>query len=166
MGQFPSHVHRRHGKRAVALIIAVELRGRDAARRPNQRMQLTRARFAAAAAAPHCMGEVARRLPRALSQLMRHSLGRRQRTIRLRQQLEDPRQETVTITLGADEALILDALLDPVDDLGPLEIRDRAELVAVWRLSGAFEKVLVGTFRPDYADRLKAARVRLAEQHG
>jgi hypothetical protein len=44
VGQFPSQVHRRHGERVVALIVAVDVMGQDATRRPNQRMQLARAR--------------------------------------------------------------------------------------------------------------------------
>jgi len=72
----------------------------------------------------------------------------------------------ITITLTGDEALVLNALLDPVDATGPLQIKDVADLQAIWGLSAALDKVLVDTLDPAYDVLLESARARLTTVHG
>ncbi len=72
----------------------------------------------------------------------------------------------VTLILPADAALVLDALLADLNEPGTVLVDGAAELQALWVLSGALEKVLVDTFKPDYKDLLQAARERLAQEHG
>ena len=73
----------------------------------------------------------------------------------------DPQE--VTISLSTDVALVLDALLATLDDQGPLNVTHPAELMALWKLSAALEKVLVAPFKPEYNEILAAARARLTE---
>jgi len=72
----------------------------------------------------------------------------------------------VTVTLSADEALVLDALLATLEDRSPLRITHPAELRALWNLHAALEKVLVAPFKPDYERLLASARERLTDSAG
>lgn len=69
----------------------------------------------------------------------------------------------VTPNLSADEALVLFELLYRFQegDGGALTIQHKGEEVALWRLLGELERVLVEPFRPDYTALVEAARDRL-----
>ena len=73
---------------------------------------------------------------------------------------------TVTLTLPADAALVLDALLADIDAPSQLAISGTAELQAVRTLSAALERELVEILKPDYEKLLHEARERLARQSG
>ncbi len=72
----------------------------------------------------------------------------------------------VPLVLSSDEALVLFEFLSRFVDTDRLEIIDQAEEVALWRLLGNLEKVLVVPFQPDYHDRLRQARDRLRHEPG
>lgn len=69
--------------------------------------------------------------------------------------------ERYSIELSADEALVLEALLEPLDGVGQIQVSDLAEVAAVWALSAALEKQLPALFQSDYGQQLEAARMRL-----
>ncbi len=78
--------------------------------------------------------------------------------------MDESAPRAITLTLSADAALVLDALIANVDEPGRLEIAGPAELQAVWALSASLERVLVDTFRAEYRQLLQQARDRLAAQ--
>jgi hypothetical protein len=69
--------------------------------------------------------------------------------------------EAITFRLGRDEALVLFELLSDFSEQRSLAIPTAAEGLALIRLHGALEQVLVEPFRQDYVELLKAARARL-----
>lgn len=69
--------------------------------------------------------------------------------------------EPILLEFSRDEALVLFELLSRFSNSGSLALEDQAEEVALWGLTGMFEKVLVEPFREDYAELLNAARDRL-----
>jgi hypothetical protein len=72
-------------------------------------------------------------------------------------------QDSVTLILTADEALVLSAFLQRFEQEEALQIEDQAEERALWNLSCVLERELVEPFLADYAERLTAARVRLRD---
>jgi hypothetical protein len=74
--------------------------------------------------------------------------------------------ERVQLTLSNDEALVLFDWLSREGSGGELPTRDAAEVIASWRLHGALELGLMEPFLRSYAERLGAARTRLASRHG
>ena len=74
--------------------------------------------------------------------------------------------QPVSLALTQDEALVLFELLSRYDDTESLSTEDNSEVLALWRLHGTLQKVLVTPFLPDYAERLEAARERLRVQYG
>jgi hypothetical protein len=68
-----------------------------------------------------------------------------------------------SVTLTADEALVLDAFLQRFEQEETLTISDQAEERALWNLSCLLERELVAPFRADYANLLAAARERLRD---
>jgi metal-dependent HD superfamily phosphatase/phosphodiesterase len=77
-----------------------------------------------------------------------------------------PKPDDLDLTLSADAALVIDALFASVDDVGPVYLKDAADLHAVWLLTASLDRVLVDTFAPDYESRLAEARARLAQAYG
>jgi hypothetical protein len=72
-------------------------------------------------------------------------------------------EETVTLRLTPDEALVLFDFLQRFDATDTLSIDDPAEQRALWNLSCLLERELTEPFLPDYAEHLAAARDRLRE---
>jgi hypothetical protein len=72
--------------------------------------------------------------------------------------------QRVTIKLSPDEALVLMEWLYRISDRPDFKeiVPEAAERVAVWALHGNLETQSVDLFRDDYAERLAAARERLA----
>ena len=78
----------------------------------------------------------------------------------------DTNSREVTVTLSADEALVLDSLLARLPDRGPLEVGHPAEFRALWNLHAKLEEVLVEPFDRDYDQLLASARERLTDREG
>lgn len=74
--------------------------------------------------------------------------------------------ETVSLNLTMDEALVLFEFLARAGDSDRLELVDQAEQVALWKLEAALEPVLVQILQPDYRDQVAAARARLQHSAG
>ncbi len=68
-----------------------------------------------------------------------------------------------TVTLDADEALVLLDWLSRHDDPGDLPVDD-AEQRALWSLAASLESVVTEAFDPDYATLLAAAKARLTAE--
>jgi hypothetical protein len=78
--------------------------------------------------------------------------------------MSDSKTNDVTITLTADEAVVLFEFLSRFSDTDKLTIEDQAEERALWNLCCVFEKCLVVPFDADYSDALQAARDRLRDE--
>jgi hypothetical protein len=78
--------------------------------------------------------------------------------------MNDSNTSDVTVTLTADEAVVLFEFLSRFSETDKLTIEDQAEERALWNLCCLFEKVLVVPFDADYLDALKAARDRLRDE--
>ncbi len=74
--------------------------------------------------------------------------------------------DTVTLTIGKAEALILFELLFGFYRQPTLEIKDDAERLALVRMHGALESTLVEPFSKDYEEIISAARRDLLQQWG
>ncbi|MGO9590151.1 MAG: hypothetical protein ACLP3K_08935 [Candidatus Acidiferrales bacterium] len=74
--------------------------------------------------------------------------------------------EPVALVLGRSEALVLFEKLADFYSQESLPISDDAERLALVRLHGALEKVLVEPFSPNYKDLIRRARADLIAQHG
>ena len=66
-----------------------------------------------------------------------------------------------SIVLTDDEMLVLDAFLTRLEKGDGSHFAHRSELVALWRMTGQFEKVLWQTFDPNYDQLLERARERV-----
>ena len=75
-----------------------------------------------------------------------------------------PENDDVTITLTADEAVVLFEFLSRFSDTDKLTIEDQAEERALWNLCCIFEKSLVVPFDANYREALQAARDRLRDE--
>jgi hypothetical protein len=73
-------------------------------------------------------------------------------------------EESITLTVGRDEALVLFELLAGFSNQRALKVNDAAERLALVRLHGALEKTLVEPFMGNYRAIIVAARSRLAAQ--
>jgi hypothetical protein len=71
---------------------------------------------------------------------------------------------SVTITLTADEAVVLFELLQRYSDTDKLTIEDQAEERALWNLCCVLENDLVVPFGVSYPEALQAARNRLRDE--
>ena len=71
--------------------------------------------------------------------------------------------QPVALTLSEDEALVLESLFARFEQEGCIVLRHNAEFIALSRLSGQIEKVLVQPFLPDYDSLVASARERIAE---
>jgi hypothetical protein len=67
----------------------------------------------------------------------------------------------VTIELSSDEALVLFEWLASADFFNALPAPQEAGRIALWKLEGKLEKLLVEPFAPNYVDIVAAARRRL-----
>jgi hypothetical protein len=67
----------------------------------------------------------------------------------------------VTLTLTADQALVLFEWLAREDRKGALPTEHRAEQSVLWEIEAQLEKTLVAPLQPDYEVLLAAARERL-----
>jgi len=74
--------------------------------------------------------------------------------------------ETVTLIIGKAEALILFELLFAFHRQPALEIKDDAQRLALLRVHGALESILVEPFSKDYEEIISAARRDLFQQWG
>ena len=74
--------------------------------------------------------------------------------------------ESVTLSLGQDEALILLELLADFHREQALVIRENAARLALMRLGGVLEKTLVEVFMPNYGQIISDARERLVAAWG
>ena len=74
--------------------------------------------------------------------------------------------DTVTLTIGKAEALILFELLFDFHRQPTLEIKDDAERLALVRMHGVLESTLVEPFSKDYGEIIGAARRNLLLQWG
>ena len=72
----------------------------------------------------------------------------------------------VTITLPSDAALVTEALLDKLEGPAMLDVRDPADVQALWTLSAVLEKKLPQLLDPQYKTLLGEARTRLQESVG
>lgn len=72
--------------------------------------------------------------------------------------------ETVSITLSHDEALVLFEFLSRFSDEQKLEIKHQAEQRVLWNMLCALEPVLVEPFRSDYLDVLQKARNKVRDK--
>ncbi|MDR1850498.1 MAG: hypothetical protein LBQ75_10715 [Zoogloeaceae bacterium] len=80
--------------------------------------------------------------------------------------MSDLEHEDVTVTLTADEAVVLFEFLQRFSDTGKLTIEDQAEKRALWNLCCVFQKALVSPFDASYSEVLRAARNRLRDEEG
>jgi len=71
--------------------------------------------------------------------------------------------EDVRINLTLDEALVLDDLLQGLGDQGVLPIVHPSQRRALWNLACLLESALVAPFKPDYRERLDAAKRNLTD---
>ena len=72
-----------------------------------------------------------------------------------------------TITLSADEALVLRAFVERGDKTGDYSLVHGGELAVLWKLEGALDKIIVPPEAgASYEHSLEAARDRLAERAG
>lgn len=67
----------------------------------------------------------------------------------------------VTISLTADQALVLFEWLAREDGKGGLSVDHQAEQCVLWNIEAQLEKALVEPLQPDYADKVASARERL-----
>lgn len=70
-----------------------------------------------------------------------------------------------TVTLDADEAVILFEMLSRWNDDSTFALVDQAEQRVLWNLCCALEEQLVEPFQPNYAGILAAARDRVRDPH-
>jgi hypothetical protein len=75
-------------------------------------------------------------------------------------------EDKIDLKIGRDEALVLFEMLYDFYEQPALQINGPAEKLALVRLHGALEKVLVEPFMPDYTALLEAARTRLESHYG
>jgi hypothetical protein len=73
----------------------------------------------------------------------------------------------VTMTLTADEALVLFELLHRWEDSNTIDpVLQPGEQVALWAVSAQLERTLVEPFQEDYGDQVESARQRLHARGG
>jgi hypothetical protein len=71
--------------------------------------------------------------------------------------------QTCSIELTEDEALVLFEFLQRISDQDVLRIEDPAERRALWNLACLLERRLAAPFRADYPSLLAGARGRLRD---
>lgn len=78
--------------------------------------------------------------------------------------MTDPKNDDVTITLTADEAVVLFEFARRFSDTDKLTFEDQAEERALWNLCCIFEKNFVVPVDVAYSDALQTARDRLRDE--
>lgn len=71
-------------------------------------------------------------------------------------------QDSVSITLTKDEALVLLELVDDFRDEPSLAVRDQAERHALWNLACLLQKAVPEVFSPNYKELVEIARKNLS----
>ena len=71
-------------------------------------------------------------------------------------------EDMVSVELSPDEGLVLFEWLSTRTDKNDFPFEHVAEQRIVWDLTASLDSVLAEPFQPDYSDRLKAARGRVA----
>lgn len=74
-------------------------------------------------------------------------------------------EETVTLTLTYDQALVLFEFFARFQDTDGLAFAHPAEYLALSRIAAQIDKAGVDMFDPDYGELLAAARARVAAGH-
>jgi len=72
-------------------------------------------------------------------------------------------EESITITLTRDEALVLNDLLSDFRDEPAVTIAHPAQRRALWNLACLLDKALPDVFAPDYKLRVEAAKQSLTD---
>ena len=72
--------------------------------------------------------------------------------------------QTCSIELTEDEALVLFEFIKRFSDQDQLRIEDLSERRALWNLGSLLEKQLIAPFRTEYTSLLDAARARLRDE--
>lgn len=67
-------------------------------------------------------------------------------------------EETITINLTREEALVLFELLTRFSEEGKLQIKDSSEERVLWNVQCLLEKTLTEPFQANYAELLMSAR--------
>jgi hypothetical protein len=75
-------------------------------------------------------------------------------------------EDKIDLRMGRDEALVLFEMLHEFYDQPVLTIGSSSERLALVRLHGMLEKVLVEPFMPNYETLIADARSRLGEHAG
>ena len=75
-------------------------------------------------------------------------------------------QDTVTLVLSSDEALIILDLLADFRDQTAIAVKDSGDRAALWSLVAVLEKELSEPILPGYESRLSEAKRRLSEHYG
>jgi len=73
---------------------------------------------------------------------------------------EEP-EAIVQVSLSRDVALVLFEMIAAQSDRPEIAVRDSAEQMAVWKLEGVLESILVEPLRPDYTQLVAEAKARL-----
>ena len=73
-------------------------------------------------------------------------------------------QDTITIELTKDEALVLFEFLANLDDKNATTFEDQAEQRVLWNIHCDLESILAEPFRPDYLEILKVARDKVRDK--
>ena len=78
----------------------------------------------------------------------------------------DQAKSKTTFTLERAEALVLFEMLADMEGQNCVPLRTPGEMLAMARLQGALERVLVETFMPEYRSLVEEARSELMAQAG
>lgn len=71
-------------------------------------------------------------------------------------------QDSLSITLTRDEALVLLELLGDFHDEPALPVRDQAERRVLWNLTCLLEKAVPDVFNPKYGELVEIAKKNLS----
>jgi hypothetical protein len=74
-------------------------------------------------------------------------------------------EETVTLTLTPDQALVLFEFFARFQDTDRLAFAHVAEYLALTRIAAQIDKAVVAMFDPEYTELLAAARDRVSAGH-
>jgi hypothetical protein len=72
-------------------------------------------------------------------------------------------ENTVTLKLSHDEALVLSVLFARFEQENRITLKHNAEFIALSHISGQIDKALVEPFQSDYLSLVAAARERISK---
>jgi hypothetical protein len=72
--------------------------------------------------------------------------------------------DSVTVSLGPEEALVLFEWLHREDARGAIPTEHKAEQEVLWRIEGQLERVLIRPLQENYAEALSAAREHVVSE--